>query len=64
MEKNMDKVILEVPKNDFDKIIMVANMATQLSGKSTSKETILKSIKERDFKITQEELEYIETNFV
>ena len=58
-----DKKIVEVPKNDFDKIIMVANMATQVSGKVTSKEEILHSIEERGLIITEEQLDYIKENF-
>lgn len=58
-----DKKFVEVPKNDFDKIIMVANMANQVSGKATSKEEILHSIKERGLIITEEQLDYIKENF-
>ena len=63
IDKEMDKKFIEVPKNDFDKIIMVANMATQISGKPTSKEEILQSIEERDLMISKEQLEYIKENF-
>lgn len=59
----MDKKYVEVPKNDFDKIIFVANLSAELSGEPTSKETILKSIKDRDLVISEEQLNFIETNF-
>lgn len=62
MEKEMDKKLIEVPKNDFEKIIMVANMAAQISGRPTSKEEILQSIEERNLTITNEQLEYIKEN--
>ena len=60
----MDKKFMSVPKNDFDKIILVANMASETSGKPTTQKEILDSIEKRGLIVTAEQIKYIKENFV
>lgn len=57
------KKFIKVPKDEFERLVMCAELAGSMSGSEVSLDEIMSSIEEKNLKLTKEQEEQLQKQF-